>query len=1211
MPESVFQFKFESDKALNSLRQLETATKRTEGQMSRLDGGAQKIKGSLNSLLGPLKGIAAGFASAFAIKSIIATADAMTLLRGRLELASGSTAKAEAALAGLTRIANENATSIESAATLYTRMANTIGQAGASQQQMLGITESLSAALRLQGATTAESSSVMLQFSQAMGSGILRGEEFNAIFESAPGVLQAVAKEMNVTIGALRGMAAEGKLTADIVGNALLNSLDEFREAAAKLPPTVGGALQTLSNSWSLLVDTLNTTTGVTEGIAGAIKALAGTIATFNQFIKDTPAFVDALKVAFQALGTVILAVVIGHLTRAAVVIGTNLVAALGSATGALGLFRGAMAVLGGPAGIVALVALSVFQLTDGFASQAQQTAAASMAAQQHGQALANMIPLVDAAKKSSDGLTNSLLKQAQASLLVAKNAVVEQQASIALAKDQIEYEKALQDGTASLLEFGDAGTQVNETILKQQAVISDAEATIFELSVNIDAMEAALQDAEVSMGDLTGSTQTAIPPLKLLGTTSDEASKGIKKVKESVENLPLSLSKLESSIRQLAEPYRKLAAEEKAAFDQMTKDAEAFTQEVNDISNRIGGTLADIFIGFLDGSADAFETVKTLFKRMLAEMLALAIANPIKLLIGTVLSGGGLGTAAAQGIGGIGGGIGGIGGAGGGGGGLFNIASAGNSLLGGGLTSSFLIGGANVLAGLGATGLATGLATSGSIIGASGLVGGIGASAAAAGGYLAAGSFTAALGVVAPYLAAIVAIASAFGLFGSSEPKSKGKIFGNLTPEGFETSDIVDQHFVLKPLQESLKGVTDTTTAVLDVIGGANIGQFIGVKQTEGNGLSGLVGPPGGGFSFASKADPEDAEAVENLFAQLTLAAITAADLSEVSAPLAAFLGNMTEEAIKQLDASGVESILNWLVSVGEAADTANETFEGISLLIGQFEGAPDEMMSYADALIGIGVAMSTSPLDDYKEAVIAANQTITGALRQSFGEAIRLAEAYDGSTASTIALAQAVTNYKQLAIQAAAAIDQALSFVTSSIEAQIQDIEFSLLTQEQQYDVLTAQAETLFAGLAQLSDPTEIAQTVQQIQQLVSQAFNLIPEELQAQLAPGFIDFLQEVQNTASAQLETLQEGVSDQFEELGELIDFSLLEAASQQISESAQLQSQAAQNMQEASARMLSAAAQQSAAAGQLGAAIASIPGRIVVQSNLIVPEIGGR
>jgi tape measure domain-containing protein len=186
-----------------------------------------------------------------AVRGIANAADSYSLMNARLKLATGSQEEFNTAQTELRRIAAATQTPLESLATLYQRISRPLKEAGRSQKDILAVTEAVSTSFRVSGASAQEAENGVIQFAQALGSGALRGDEFNSVAEQAPRLMQALADSLNVPIGSLKEMAAQGLLTADVVTSALVSQLGVLRNEAKSLPATVGGALTELSDKWN------------------------------------------------------------------------------------------------------------------------------------------------------------------------------------------------------------------------------------------------------------------------------------------------------------------------------------------------------------------------------------------------------------------------------------------------------------------------------------------------------------------------------------------------------------------------------------------------------------------------------------------------------------------------------------------------------------------------------------------------------------------------------------------------------------------------------------------------------------------------------------------------------------------------------------------------------------------------------------------------
>lgn len=208
---------------------------------------------------------------------------------------------------GLTKISLETGSALDANITLFTRINKSIQRMGGSTEDTLQFTRALNDGLRISGATTQETASVIRQLSQAMSSGVLRGEEFNAIAENGGRVLHALADALGVTIGQLRTMAFDGQLTSETVFQALSDQALTLKEEAEALPITVGRALENINTGWvrflqtqkesnSFVAESLNTIALNMEEVIqataslikiGAVLFAANKITNYNTKLKE------------------------------------------------------------------------------------------------------------------------------------------------------------------------------------------------------------------------------------------------------------------------------------------------------------------------------------------------------------------------------------------------------------------------------------------------------------------------------------------------------------------------------------------------------------------------------------------------------------------------------------------------------------------------------------------------------------------------------------------------------------------------------------------------------------------------------------------------------------------------------------------------------------------------------------------------------------
>lgn len=220
------------------------------------------------------------------VQEIVQIADAWNMMGARLKLATAGQNEFVTAQKALFEIAQRIGVPIQEVSTLYGKLQQAVRMLGGEQKDALTITESISQALRLSGASATEAQSSLLQFGQALASGVLRGEEFNSVVENSPRLAQALADGLNVPIGRLRKLAEEGRLTADVVVNALMSQKDKLAAEYSQLPATVSQAFQRLQNAFGQWVAQVDAATGITKKLADGLTWLATNLDTVMQWLK-------------------------------------------------------------------------------------------------------------------------------------------------------------------------------------------------------------------------------------------------------------------------------------------------------------------------------------------------------------------------------------------------------------------------------------------------------------------------------------------------------------------------------------------------------------------------------------------------------------------------------------------------------------------------------------------------------------------------------------------------------------------------------------------------------------------------------------------------------------------------------------------------------------------------------------------------------------
>ena len=209
--------------------------------------------------------------AAHLIQGLAQASDTAVELAAKVDLMTDSTEEFNLAQSDLLAISLESGSSLEANTILFTRMNKAIKALGGDTQETLDLTRLMSQGLRISGASAQESTSVVRQFSQAMASGVLRGEEFNSIMENGGRVAIALADGIGVPIGKLREMSKAGELSAERVKNALLSQSEVLATENAKLPLTIGRALENVNSKWLSFLQDMGSANATAAGLINGL----------------------------------------------------------------------------------------------------------------------------------------------------------------------------------------------------------------------------------------------------------------------------------------------------------------------------------------------------------------------------------------------------------------------------------------------------------------------------------------------------------------------------------------------------------------------------------------------------------------------------------------------------------------------------------------------------------------------------------------------------------------------------------------------------------------------------------------------------------------------------------------------------------------------------------------------------------------------------
>ncbi|PUV05901.1 tape measure protein [Acinetobacter baumannii] len=230
---------------------------------------------SMDALSVATRQLAGYMAGLVTVSAAISKMDTYTGIQNQLKLVTDGQNQLNTAMDNTFEIAQRSRSSWESTATVYQKLAMNAKDVGLAQEDIGRLTETISKGIALSGATADQADAAIMQLGQALGSGALRGDEFNSVMENGYGLMQLIAKGMNVPIGQLKSMAENGELTSEKVTKALLKMSDEADKQFGKTDATIGQSLGLLSNSLTQFIGEAGRSSGAAQVLSGSIEGLA------------------------------------------------------------------------------------------------------------------------------------------------------------------------------------------------------------------------------------------------------------------------------------------------------------------------------------------------------------------------------------------------------------------------------------------------------------------------------------------------------------------------------------------------------------------------------------------------------------------------------------------------------------------------------------------------------------------------------------------------------------------------------------------------------------------------------------------------------------------------------------------------------------------------------------------------------------------------
>lgn len=260
----------------------------------QLSESTKDIGRSADSSAFSMKRLAVAIAGVISVQKVAQYADAWTRVENQLKRTTSSQEDLAATSRLLLNVANDTRAGLEPTVELYTSLTVATRDLQLSQEQITGVTKTINNLFLESGKGAAETAGAIRQLGQALESGALRGDEFNSVAEGAPGILRAVQEQTGLTRGELRELAAQGKITAELLVTSLENYGDEAQKAADKTRATLGQAFDASGNNITFFIGQIDDATGASAGLAEAIIDASKTLGS-DEFIA---AFIENIDIA-------------------------------------------------------------------------------------------------------------------------------------------------------------------------------------------------------------------------------------------------------------------------------------------------------------------------------------------------------------------------------------------------------------------------------------------------------------------------------------------------------------------------------------------------------------------------------------------------------------------------------------------------------------------------------------------------------------------------------------------------------------------------------------------------------------------------------------------------------------------------------------------------------------------------------------------------
>lgn len=332
---SIQETQAQYDAAVSQMERAQIEAKKAASATEELSQSQKRATSSSNAIGGSLKSLIGTYISLQTLKGLFTMSDTLALTTARLNMMNDGLQTTAQLNAMVYQSAQRARGSYAETADFVAKLGTLAGDAFGSSQEIIAFAEQINKQMKLSGATTQGAQAAMLQLTQALSSGTLRGEELNSVLEQTPMIAQTIANYLGVSTGQMREMASEGKITAQVIKNAMFSAAEETNAAFEDLPLTwadiwtqiqnqgimalqpLFDALNQLANS-QFVQDVVNWITVSLYGIGIAAQFVANNIEIIGPIVLTITAAFIGYKAAVLACAGVTKALSIAHGIQAA-----------------------------------------------------------------------------------------------------------------------------------------------------------------------------------------------------------------------------------------------------------------------------------------------------------------------------------------------------------------------------------------------------------------------------------------------------------------------------------------------------------------------------------------------------------------------------------------------------------------------------------------------------------------------------------------------------------------------------------------------------------------------------------------------------------------------------------------------------------------------------------------------------------------------------